>query len=47
MTTCVELAIAQGDIAVGDSKRPDLAHTSVTPAAWRGFVSALAVGTLS
>ncbi|MEU7244425.1 DUF397 domain-containing protein [Streptomyces sparsogenes] len=44
---CVEIFVFLGRVALRDSKRPDLAHTSFTPAAWREFFSALAVSTLS
>ncbi|MGW3566981.1 DUF397 domain-containing protein [Streptomyces sp. NPDC000941] len=44
---CVELAVTPGQIAIRDSKRPDLTHTSFTAPAWREFVSAIAAGTLA
>ncbi|MEU5104565.1 DUF397 domain-containing protein [Streptomyces sp. NPDC021354] len=44
---CVEFAIADEHILVRDSKRPDLAHTSFSAAAWRAFVSAAAADTLN
>jgi hypothetical protein len=44
---CVEISPSQGRIALRDSKRPDLAHTSFSAAVWREFVSALAVGALT
>ncbi|MDX3233448.1 DUF397 domain-containing protein [Streptomyces sp. ME19-01-6] len=44
---CVEFAIVEVRIAVRDSKRPDLAYTSFTAAAWHEFVSAVTAGTLA
>ncbi|MFB6562100.1 DUF397 domain-containing protein [Streptomyces sp. NPDC056400] len=36
---CIEVAHTPGTVLVRDSKRPDDARLSVTPAAWSGFVA--------
>jgi hypothetical protein len=40
-SNCVQVASAQGRIAVRDSKRPSQGAFTTTPASWRAFVARL------
>ncbi|MFF4362443.1 DUF397 domain-containing protein [Streptomyces sp. NPDC001604] len=35
---CVEVAVAPATIHIRDSKTPDTAHLTVTPATWENFL---------